>query len=63
MDAIFVSYAREDARSAKLIVDRLRHEGFPVFFDQDRIHAGPFAEQLAREIARCRVFLLLVSAA
>jgi TIR domain len=59
MSDIFVSYTKADREIAKLVVDRLRAEGWTVFWDQD-IRAGQkWLEVVGKEVkdAGCMVVL------
>lgn len=59
--SVFISYAREDAAQAQQLAAGLERAGFTVWLDRERMRAGSFSDQLDRAIARCDVFLLLLS--
>jgi hypothetical protein len=60
---VFISYAREDGAAAQELSRQLQQAGFSVFLDVERMRAGSFPEQIDRAIARCDVFVLLLSPA
>jgi formylglycine-generating enzyme required for sulfatase activity len=63
MAQVFISYAREDERSAALLSQRLEERGWSVFWDQ-RIPSGRrFAEVISEEIASAKCVIVLWSLA
>lgn len=64
MRQVFISCSRQDAVVADQIVGTLERAGFSVFIETDRLRVNsPFAGQLEGEIARCDVFVVLLSSA
>jgi hypothetical protein len=59
---IFISYRRKGGYdTAKLIYDRLRLDGYSVFFDIDTLENGNFDNELEKKIKKCKDFLLVLS--
>ena len=62
-DYIFISYSRADRERVRAIVDEMARRGYRVWYDAD-IQAGEqWTGELAREIAKCAIFLPFVSRA
>ena len=62
--AIFLSYASQDADAAKRICDALRAAGLEVWFDQSELRGGDAWDQAIRkQIKDCTLFVPLVSEA
>ena len=66
MSAIFISHSRENAATAKLLVERLRRQGYTsVFLDVDPLKGilpgEKWEETLYRRIRACQAMILLVS--
>jgi TolB-like protein/cytochrome c-type biogenesis protein CcmH/NrfG len=60
--AVFLSYAHEDAAAARLIADALRAAGLEVWFDQAELRGGDTWDTKIRgQIKTCTLFLPLVS--
>jgi TolB-like protein/Tfp pilus assembly protein PilF len=61
--AVFLSYARQDAESARRIADALRACGVEVWFDQSDLRGGDSWDQkIRRQIKACALFMPVVSA-
>ncbi|HVU24938.1 MAG TPA: TIR domain-containing protein [Opitutus sp.] len=61
--AVFLSYAHEDAPSAKRIADALRAGGIEVWLDEDALRGGDAWDQkIRRQIRDCALFVPLISA-
>jgi len=61
--AVFLSYASQDAEAAARICDALRAAGMKVFFDQRELRGGEAWDQrIRREIHACELFVPLISA-
>ena len=41
-NAVFLSYAREDADAARRIAEAVRAAGLAVWFDGNELHSGPW---------------------
>lgn len=64
MRQVFISCSRRDAVVADQIAGTLERAGFSVCIDTNKLRGdGSFAEQLEGEIARCDVFVVLLSSA
>ncbi len=63
MPNVFISYSREGSPTAQRLAADLERAGMSVFLDTEGMRAGSFAEQLDQAIARCDVFVLLISTA
>src|SRR5690242_17498521 len=62
-NAVFLSYAREDAAAARRIFDALGSQGIEVWFDQSELRGGDAWDQkIRRQIRECALFLPVVSA-
>jgi hypothetical protein len=60
---IFISYRRKGGYdTAKLLYDRLRMDGYSVFFDIDILEKGDFGNELEQRIYDCNDFLLVLNA-
>ncbi len=61
--AVFLSYAREDAESARRIADALRAFGVEVWFDQSELRGGDsWDAKIKTQIRTCALFLPIISA-
>ncbi len=61
--AIFLSYARDDAESAKRIADALRAFGMEVWFDQSELRGGDsWDAKIKTQIRTCALFMPIISA-
>ncbi len=61
--AVFLSYAREDAESARHIAEALRAFGVEVWFDQSELRGGDtWDTNIRNQIKSCALFIPLVSA-
>ncbi len=62
-NAVFLSYASQDAEAAKRICDALRAAGVEVWFDQSELRGGDVWDQrIRREIHDCALFIPVISA-
>ncbi|HQR11137.1 MAG TPA: TIR domain-containing protein [Casimicrobiaceae bacterium] len=62
-NAIFLSYASQDADAARRICDALRAAGLEVWFDQSELRGGDaWDASIRRRIKDCRLFVPLISA-
>ncbi len=63
LNAVFISYAREDEAAARRIEISLREYGCTVYFDRERLGSGMnFQHELRDEVEqRCAVFVSVVS--
>ena len=60
--AVFLSYAREDAASARRIAEALRSSGIEVWFDESELRGGDAWDQkIRRQIGDCGLFLAIIS--
>ena len=60
--AVFLSYAREDAESARRIAEALRGFGVEVWFDMDELRGGDAWDQkIRRQIKECGLFIPVIS--
>jgi len=61
--AVFLSYAAEDAETARRICAALRAAGIEVWFDQSELRGGDVWDQkIRREIRECSLFIPIISA-
>jgi hypothetical protein len=61
--AVFISYASQDAAAAGRICDALRAAGIEVWLDRSELRGGDAWDQrIRREIRDCALFILLISA-
>jgi hypothetical protein len=61
-NAVFLSYASEDAASAQRIAEALRAAGIEVWFDKDALRGGDAWDRMIRQqIHDCALFIPLVS--
>src|SRR5262245_23245681 len=59
---VFISYAREDVKSARKICDDLENAGLDVWFDEQSLLPGQRWEaEIGRAIKSCSYFLALLS--
>ena len=62
-NAVFLSYASEDAGAAERISNALRHAGIEVWFDKTELRGGDAWDRRIREQIRdCRLFIPIISA-
>lgn len=60
--AVFLSYASEDAEAARRIADVLRDAGVEVWFDQSELRGGDAWDQsIRRQIKSCALFIPVIS--
>jgi TolB-like protein/tetratricopeptide (TPR) repeat protein len=60
--AVFLSYASQDADVTRRICDALRAEGIEVWFDQSELRGGDVWDQkIRREIRDCALFIPVIS--
>lgn len=61
--AVFLSYASQDAPAARRICDALRSAGIEVWFDQGELRGGDAWDQRIRqEVRECALFVPVISA-
>ena len=61
--AIFLSYASQDADAARRLCDALRAEGLEVWFDQSELRGGDAWDQsIRKQIKECGLFVPIISA-
>ncbi len=61
--AVFLSYAREDADAARRIADALRSQGVEVWLDQSELRGGDaWDAKIRRQIRECALFVPVISA-
>ena len=61
--AVFLSYASQDARAAQGICEALRAAGIEVWFDQSELRGGDvWDHRIRREIRDCTLFIPVISA-
>lgn len=61
--AIFLSYASQDADAARRICDALRAAGLEVWFDQSELRGGDAWDQsIRKQIKECTLFVPIISA-
>ncbi len=61
--AIFLSYASQDADTARRICDALRTQGLEVWFDQSELRGGDAWDQsIRKQIKECALFVPMISA-
>lgn len=59
---VFISYRREGGGlMAGRIADRLRYDGYSVFFDVEEMHQGEFNKQIFDAIDNCIDFVIILS--
>lgn len=59
---VFISYRRQGGGAdARMMYDRLSHDGYAVSFDMDTLKNGNFNEELLKRVAECRNFVVLLS--
>jgi TolB-like protein/tetratricopeptide (TPR) repeat protein len=62
-NAVFLSYASQDAEAAQRICEALRASGIEVFLDQSELRGGDAWDQkIRREIHDCALFIPIISA-
>ena len=60
--AVFLSYAREDADSARRIAEALRAFGLEVWFDQNELRGGDqWDAKIKKQIRECTLFMPVIS--
>ena len=61
--AIFLSYASQDADAARRICDALRTAGLEVWFDQSELRGGDaWDASIRKQIKDCALFVPMISA-
>jgi eukaryotic-like serine/threonine-protein kinase len=61
-NAVFLSYASQDAEAARRICEALRGAGVEVWFDQSELRGGEAWDvSIRRQIRSCRLFLPIIS--
>jgi eukaryotic-like serine/threonine-protein kinase len=62
-NAVFLSYAAQDAAAAQRLCASLRAAGIEVWFDQSELRGGDaWDEKIRREIRDCALFIAIISA-
>lgn len=62
-NAVFLSYASEDAQAAQRIAEALRAGGIEVWFDREELRGGDaWDRQIRRQIHECALFVPVISA-
>ena len=62
LGGVFISYAHEDMSIVSSIVDRLKEEGFDVWFDSAKLDSGDsYNIRIDKAIAECKVFVPILS--
>ena len=62
LGGVFISYAHEDMPIVSSIVDRLKTEGFDVWFDSAKLETGDsYDARIAKAIATCKFFVPILS--
>ena len=62
LGGIFVSYAHEDMPIAANIVERLRKEGFNIWFDSAKLESGDsYDARITQAISHCKIFIPILS--
>ena len=62
LGGIFISYAHEDMPIVSSIVERLKEEGFDVWFDSAKLDSGDdYDSRIGKAIAECKVFVPVLS--
>ena len=62
-DAIFISYAKQDAEAAARICTALRSAGIEVWFDKSELRGGDaWDAAIRRQIKTCSLFIPIISA-
>ena len=62
-NAVFLSYASEDAEAAERIATALRNAGIEVWFDKSELRGGEaWDRQIRDQIHDCRLFVAVISA-
>ena len=62
-NAIFLSYASQDAEAARRICEALSGAGIEVWFDQSELRGGEaWDASIRRQIKSCKLFLPIISA-
>ncbi len=61
-NAVFLSYASQDAEAARRICEVLRSAGIEVWFDQDELRGGDeWDAKIKRQIRECALFVPIIS--
>src|ERR1041384_3281908 len=61
--AVFLSYASQDAETARRICDALREAGVEVWFDQSELRGGDaWDAKIRKQIKECALFMPVISA-
>src|SRR3954466_3925334 len=62
-NAVFLSYASQDAEAARKICDALRAAGVEVWFDQSELRGGDaWDAKIRKQIKECALFVPVISA-
>ena len=63
LNAVFLSYASQDAEAASRICNALRAAGVEVWFDRSELRGGDvWDQQINAQIRQCRLFIAVISA-
>ena len=61
--AVFLSYARDDAAAARRIAEALRASGLEVWFDENELRGGDsWDAKIRQQIDACALFIAIISA-
>lgn len=62
LGGVFISYAHEDMPIVSSIVERLKEEGFDVWFDSAKLECGDrYDARIDKAIAKCKIFVPILS--
>ncbi|MBR6592346.1 MAG: toll/interleukin-1 receptor domain-containing protein [Prevotella sp.] len=62
LGGVFISYAHEDMPIVSSIVERLKEEGFDVWFDSAKLESGDrYDARICQAIAKCKIFVPILS--
>lgn len=62
LGGVFISYAHEDMPIVSSIVERLKEEGFDVWFDSAKLESGDrYDARIGQAIAKCKIFVPILS--
>src|SRR5579862_5783327 len=60
--AVFVSYARDDAAAARRVAEALRSRGIEVWFDENELRGGDaWDAKIRKQIDECDLFIAVIS--
>jgi len=62
LGGVFVSYPHEDMPIVSSIVERMKEEGFDVWFDSAKLESGDsYNARISEAIAKCKIFIPILS--